>query len=78
MSEAESKTNIMKPILTDELLSKCSQEKQIALLRTERDTYLSALNVGDFPFSGLSRVSIIAQGIAQIGQIIRVKEVNHD
>lgn len=77
MSE-ESKANIMKPILTDELLSKCSPEKQIALLKAERNTYLSALNVGDLPFSGLVRVSIIAQGVATIDKIIRHKEVEHD
>lgn len=78
MSEAESKVNIMKPMLTDELLSKCSLAKQVELLKAERDTYLAALNVGDFPFSGLVRVSVISQGIEKIGQIIRSKEVNHD
>lgn len=78
MSEEKLKANIMKPILTDELLSKCSLEKQIALLKAERNTYLSALNIGDLPFSGLVRVSVIAQGIATIDKIIRSKEVEGD
>ena len=78
MSESESKTNIMKPILTDERLSYHSLEKQVALLKAERNMYLSILNVGECHFSGVVKAGLMAQGVAAIGMIIRSKEVNHD
>lgn len=78
MSEAESKEIIMKPILTDERLSNHSLEKQVALLKAERNMYLSILNVGEYHFSGVVKAGLMAQGVAAIGMIIRSKEVGND
>lgn len=64
----------LKPMLSDDILIKCSKDKQIALLKAERDTYISMHNVGDVFMSGAIKCVIMAQGIAQISAIINAKE----
>lgn len=64
----------LKPILSDEILSKYSKDKQIALLKVERNTYIATQNVGDVFIGWAVKCGIMAQGMAQIQTIIQAKE----
>lgn len=63
--------NKFKPIVTDEMLSKLSSKKKIAVLKFERNFWLAMQNMPDHPFSAVTKAALFAGHVKHINLIIR-------
>lgn len=63
----------LKPMLSDEILNKQSKDKQIELLKVDRDTHIAMHNVGDVFMGGAIKCGIMVQAAAQIKAILTAR-----
>lgn len=66
--------SLFEPMLTDELLAKYSHEKQVALLKIERNMLVAMINAGSTPFSMPIKAGIMAQAVYQMKLLIHAKD----
>lgn len=64
----------LEPMVKDEILNKLSKDKQIAILKTERNTLLACASIDHIPFSWVQKTAILHSACIYISEIIRSKE----
>ena len=64
----------LEPLVKNEILNKLSKDKQIAILKTERNALLAFASIDHIPFSWVQKTAILHSACIYISEITKSKE----
>lgn len=64
----------LEPMVSGEILNKLSKDKQIAVLKVERNALLALSSIESGMFSWMQKATILHSACIHISQIIKAKE----